>query len=202
MYTRGMGTGEGQATVGVIGATTGAVLPSVLASQGIIGTVAAGSLAVPLIGAGIAAVTAVIGIFMARNAQYHAQETATTHIVDDAEKLMEQNLAAWQGSNKTASDQAQAIQNFNDIWGQVVAACSQQQFGDPGQRCIHDRERGGPWPWPEWYLDPIAEDPNVQPDPVQGVVSGVESAFQNVVGSGSNIPLLLAAGIALWVLAS
>ena len=197
MYT-GLGAGTGIAVEQTIGGAASVAVPTLLVSQGVIGSVAAGSLAVPVIGAAIAAVTAVVGIFMARAAKYHAQEAATTQIVDQAEQLMKQNLAAWQASNKTQSEQAQAEANFQNIWTQVVNACSNPQFEDPGKRCIADRSRSGQWDWFSYYLDPIANDPNVQPDPVQGAVSGVTSAVEGAFQSGSPVPLLLAAGLALW----
>lgn len=188
------------------GQVAAGVVPGVLASGAAASAAAGGSgliiglapaLAIPIIGAAIAGVTALIGIFMAKNAQYHAQETATTQIVDQAEKLLQQNLAAWNASNKTQSEQRQAMQNFADVWAQVVKACDQQAYGDPGQRCIHDRERGGQWPWPVYYLDPIANDPNVQPDP--SPVNAVLSSL-GIQQGGSMIPLLLA-GLAIFAVA-
>lgn len=170
-------------TVGGIAAT---VTPTVLTSTG---AIAAGSLAVPIIGAAIAGVTTLVGIFLARNAQYHAQETAATKIVDQAEQLMKQNLDAWNSSEKTQSEQKQAIANYNNIWSQVVQACNRPELADPGQRCIHDRERGGPWPWPVYYLDPIQNDPNVKPDP-----NPVDAALNSITGGGqgmSFVPLLI-----------
>jgi len=182
------------------------VVPGVLASGAAASAAAGGAgtilgmsvgLAVPVIGAAIAGVTALIGMWISSNAKYHAQETATTKIVDEAEKFMQQNLDAWNQSQKTRSEQAQAVANFNAIWAQVVQACNQQQYGDPGQRCIHDRERGGQWPWPVYYLDPIQNDPNVQPDPVASAASGVEGALSSLTSGGSWIPIALIAGLLL-----
>lgn len=213
MYTRGMrGLSAGTALQieQISGQIAAGVVPGVLASSAAASAAAGGAgtilglapaIAVPVVGAAIAGVTALVGIFMSRNAQYHAQETATTQIVDQAEKLMQQNLAAWQASDKYASEQAQAIKNFNDIWSQVVAACNQQQYGDPGQRCIHDRERGGRWPWPEYYLDPIANDPDVQPDPspVDSTLAELGLAPGAAGGFGKLLPWLLVGGLILAV---
>lgn len=206
MYT-GLGTGEQTALQleSLGGNIAAGVVPGVLASgasvaAGGTGTILGMSvgLAVPVIGAAIAGVTALIGFWISSNAKYHAQETATTKIVDEAEQFMQKNLDAWNQSNKTQSEQQQAIANFNAIWAQVVQACNQQQYGDPGQRCIHDRERGGPYPWPTYYLDPIQNDPNVKPDPVQGAVSGIESALTSgPIFAGIPFPLLLIGGLAL-----
>lgn len=206
MYT---GMGSALQIEQLSGQIAAGVVPGVLASSAISSAVAAGGaastasilgmsvgLAVPVIGAAIAGVTALIGMWISANAKYHAQETATTKIVDQAQTFMQQNLDAWNQSQKTKSEQAQAIANFNAIWAQVVQACNQQQYGDPGQRCIHDRERGGRWPWPEYFLDPIQNDPNVQPDPVASAVSGIESVLSGGV-AGIPFPLLLIGGLAL-----
>lgn len=188
MYSRA-GLGSASQVVNIAGSTGGTVFTTA-ANAGVIGGIEAGSLAVPIIGAAIAGVTALVSYFVSRNAQYHAQEAATTKIVNDAEVLMKQNLAAWQSSAKTQSEQLACEQNFETIWSEVVKACSNPQYGDPGGRCISDRQEGachytaaGATPgappdcgnWFVWYLDPIRNDPNVAPDPT-GLESMLSSA--------------------------
>lgn len=210
-YERGLGAGTALQIEQISGQIAAGVIPGVLASGAAASAAAGGAgtilgmsvgLAVPVIGAAIAGVTALVGIFLARNAAYHAQETATTKIVDQAEQLMKQNLAAWNASSKTRAEQQQAAANFEDLWGQVVKACNQPGYGDPGQRCIHDRERGGQWPWPEYYLDPILNDPNVREN--QTVLSEVDQAFTGLLPPGSSpaLPLLLMGGLLLLAVAN
>jgi hypothetical protein len=48
--------------------------------------------------------------------------------------MLQQNLAAWQSlspADKTLATQAQALQNFDAVWQQVVQACA--QYGSAGQ---------------------------------------------------------------------
>lgn len=201
MYTGSGLAGPALQIEQITGQVAAGVVPGVLASGAAASAAAGGSglilgmapaLAVPIIGAAIAGVTALVGIFMARNAQYHAQESATTHIVDEAEKLMKQNLEAWEQSGKSQAEQQQAAANFQAIWGQVEKACNQQAYGDPGQRCIHDRERGGRWDWPSYYLDPILNDPDVSANPIS-------SLFGGAGGNSMMVPLAIAALVALAV---
>ncbi len=182
-------------------------VPGILVSSG---AIAAGSLAVPVIGVAIAGVTLAVTAFLNRNSEYFAQEKATTTIVNDAEALMKNNLAAWQGSDKTIADQQQAEENFNIIWGEVVKACMSPNYGSPGQRCVSDRSRGGQWDWFSYYYDPIANDPNVKADVSQTITSDIGSGVSDVAntisdvfsgsGLGSMLPLLLAGGLAIWAL--
>lgn len=211
-YERGLGAGTALQIEQISGQIAAGVIPGVLASGAAASAAAGGAgtilgmsvgLAVPVIGAAIAGVTALVGIFLAKNAAYHAQETATTKIVDQAEQLMKQNLAAWNASSKTRAEQQQAAANFEDLWSQVVKACNQPGYGDPGQRCIHDRERGGQWPWPEYYLDPIVNDPNVRENVT--TLSSVEDMLGGRLltdGSSPAFPLLLMGGLLLLAVAN
>ena len=52
---------------------------------------------------------------------------ATTQIVNQAEVFLKQNLAAWQAlpaDQKTPATQQQALQNFDNVWAQVMQACN------------------------------------------------------------------------------
>jgi hypothetical protein len=175
------GLGDAATSAVNIGGSTAGTVFTTAANAGVIGGIEAGSLAVPLIGAAIAGVTALVSYFVSRNALYHQQESVTTQIVNQAEVLLKQNLSAWQSSTKNQSEQTAAENNFQTVWSQVIAACNRPNYGDPGQRCIHDREEGachytvaGATPgnppddcgnWFVWYLDPIRNDPEVVPDP-------------------------------------
>lgn len=165
-----------------LGATTSS---AIVASTGNIaaglvpGLIATG-IAVPIIGAAIAGVTLAVSMFLNRNAEYFAQAKATTHIVDEAETLMKNNLAAWnQSPTKYQSEQKQALDNFNQIWNQVVQACMNPGYGSPGHACVADRSRGGRWDWFSYYYDPIANDSQTQPDPILSS-GGVENTISNI----------------------
>ena len=129
--------------------------------------------------------------------------------------------------------QAAALNNFDTVWAALEQACSDPSLGKAGQNCISDRQAGscaykvksvGSWQGGKWvpgqggngsgsacwnwfigYRSPIADDPNVQPDPTpaSSVASAVASGGPAGSGGGSSfIPsglnlgsLLLPAGI-------
>lgn len=194
MYARGMGDGEPIARpilgtgISIAGTFAGAALAP--------GALVGASLAVPIIGAAIAGVTLAITLWM--NRMGPKQKVYTTKIVNEAEPLLVQNLAAWNRSNKHESEQAQALANFDRIWDAVVAACDVKELGTPGQNCIHDRQRGSNkgYDWFALYRSPIENDV-VNPDPVASV-AGVESLIQ----SGGPLPMLLLGGLVLLAVTS
>lgn len=168
---RGMGSGEP-----VLGPT----LNTSIASGGSIGVAAfmGTSLAVPIIGAAIAGITLAIGLFLNRAGP--KQKTATSNYVNEIEPLMRQNIAAWRASDKTASEQVQALANFDSLWAMVLKYCNQESMGDPGKNCVADRVSGGKWDWFSYYRDPIANDPEVVPD---ATVSSAGSAGEGALST-------------------
>lgn len=206
-------TGGGQAAA--------AIVPASLVATG---TLAATSLAVPVIGVAIAAVTLAVSLFLNRNAQYFGEEKATTAIVNEAETLLKKNLAAWQGlssTDKTILNQQQALANFDGVWNQVVQACSNTAYStgadktglSPGARCVADRAGSshggnGKYDWYSYYRDPIANDQIYVP-PVATVLSNIPtdigSSVSAIFGGGSGgsssslIPLILL-GLGAWAL--
>ena len=166
------------------GATTGVtVAPSVLTAVGAKG--AAGAMAGPIgaaIGAGVAAITILIMKFR----QTGQQKVAATNIVNEVEPLLRRNRDAYLASNRTQSEQAQSMENFNSLWSIVVSKCSDPALGSAGERCITERQEGARPPWgPNWfqlYFDPIRNDPNVIQDP--GVTT--DPATGKLVGGGGD----------------
>lgn len=167
----------------------------------VVPAVAAIPLAGPIIGAAMAGISLIISLFN-KQAQ---NKVATTAIVNKVAPYLQQNLAAWNQSQKTQSEQAQALQNFDSLWQQVVSQCSQPQFDGPGERCISDRQRGSTkgYDWFKLYRDPIANDPHVIPD-AQAAAAQAAGAVSSIFGSGSSSMLipLVAAGLVLWAVAS
>ena len=178
----GLGTTVSVAFPFVTGATTaasGGIGASVLAAFG------------GPVGAVIFGVTTAIGLWLKRKKP--GQKIATTQIVNEAEPFLVQNLQAWNSSAKTFADQAAASANFDAIWSEVVRACGDPTMGDPGRWCIDDRKPGGKWDWFARYRDPIANDPNVVPNPTltESILpSGIADMFSGG-GGGNLIPLLL-----------
>jgi hypothetical protein len=109
-----------------------------------------------------------------------------THIVDQIEsQVLKPMLAAWQAlpaDQKTETNRAAFLEVFDSAWRNVQQGCSNPQLGAAGVACIQDRVRGGRWPWPVYYRDPIANDPNVIPDSsaVSSVTGSIDSAVSGV----------------------
>lgn len=198
---------------------------------------------VPVIGVAIAALIG-IGIAIANVFKGCGQTCIeATSIANQCDTLLSQNVDKYTSSPiRYASMQAAALNTFDTTWTALQQACGNPQLGAAGQRCITDRQRGACtwkaspggwnadgtytmwgaagsgsacWNWFVGMRDPIANDPNVQPDPVAGVtgntsstttsnvttsgVSSVLAPLQGTVQVGSlNIPIwaLLAAGVA------
>lgn len=115
-----------------------------------------------IVGGALTGVSAAIGLFT--NRKRGRQKQASTQIVNEAEPLLQQNLSAWEQSDKTVSTQQQALANFDAVWQTVRTECSNPQLGPPGQWCIDDRKPGGKHDWFRRYRDPIASA-EANPDP-------------------------------------
>ena len=157
-------------------------------------------LAVPVVGVAIAAVSLLIGMWINRVGP--KQKVATTKIVNDAEPLLKQNLAAFQQSDQTLENQQASLDLFNQVWARVVDACSNPAYGNPGKNCIEDRQRGGKWDWFSYYYDPIA---NAKVVPAATLaISNTENLAGGILSPvlGQNWELLLGGGLLLIGLVS
>jgi hypothetical protein len=149
----------------------------------------------------------------------------STAYANKAEQVFQQNCNTYFGlpAPRTVSQQQAALTIFDSIWLDLTQQCGVASLGDPGKRCISDRQSGActwkqtgtsPWPggpapgacwnWFNAYRDPIANDPVVA-DTVTSSVSDAASSLESLLGvsgsSSSMVPLLLVAGlVALAVL--
>jgi hypothetical protein len=103
-----------------------------------------------------------------------ARKIATTEVVNSVEPVLKQNLNGYFTGPRTISSQRQAVENFQAAWDFVVSSCDHPDMGTPGKWCVEDRQRGGEWDWFARYLDPIANDPDVVPDPAPGFTVQVD----------------------------
>lgn len=150
-----------------------------LASSGLI----AGSLAVPVVGAAIAGIALAVEAWIHRRGP--VQKVQTTKIVNEAEPYLQQNLTAYLAGPRTVTNQQAALQTFDLIWQRVVDECSQAQFGEPGQRCVSDRQRGSTkgYDWFALYRDPIANDTQVVADAPSLLSFGSSAGLTETVGT-------------------
>ncbi len=193
---------------------TQAISSGLLSAAGIVSTVPGGQLPGAIIAA-VGAMTGLIGgLFKPDLTKIEA-----TRIVDQIEaQTLKPMIASWQSLNpeqKTRSMQSTYLQIFDKAWAAVLQGCGNPNLGPAGAACISDRQAGsckwnGPdgqcWNWHIGYRDPVANDPDVHPDPApaaDAITSTVSSWFggdsSSTGGGSSAIPLLI--GGALLVLA-
>lgn len=178
------------------------------------GTIAAGTAplwtqaawAIPVIGAAVAGVALALTAWFSRKGP--RQKVETTRIVNELEPYLKQNLEGYLNGPRTRSSQAQALANFDAVWSTLVENCRVEEMGDPGVRCVEDRDAGSCqwkdaggqcWNWFSGYRDPIAKDAQVKPDPT--VSQSIGTALSDVLpaglisGGGGNVLLLAGAAV-------
>src|SRR5882672_450013 len=161
------------------------------------------------VGAAIAGLIAV-GSLVAN--MFHGCGQTCVIASQDADKfgnLAQQNLKTYMNSPvHYASLQAAALNNFDTLMAALQQGCSDPSLGAAGQRCISERlVKGGTAPWCpnpghtgcDWITtmrDPIANDPNVVPDP-----SPIAQAGSSVLSSVGLSPSTQVFGMSLADLA-
>ncbi len=195
-------------SVGLATSVTGTGLSTTLAlatpAVGLISLSATAAAAIPIAGALLA--VGVLVFSLLHNSRGLQQDAETTAIVNKAQTYMQQNLAAWNASNKSLANQTLALKNFDDAWQVVMNFCSQPSEGSPGQRCISERQRGGIYDYFAAMRDPISNDP--QAGAIDRQVAAQQAAGISAPGvSGPNpintrMLVALAAGVALLVVLS
>lgn len=171
------GLQSGAQTVSHAGAAAG----TVLSAAGAIAPGSALAAAIPIVGPIIAGVTLALGLILSRRGPQ--QKVATTQVVDDLEPQLEANRDGYLAGRRDPASREAALANFDAAWDYLVQTCGHTELGEPGQRCVNDRKRGGQWDWFAYYRDPIAAD---------GDRVSVDSA--SVDGGGLDAWLLIGAG--------
>lgn len=122
---------------------------------------AGGAAAGAAVGGGIAASIATAGILAAPialqmylNRKGPGQKRSTSMIAEEAQRLMEENLELYLAGH---IDQPTAMGNFDVAWRYLFDNCSQLSMGEPGQRCVDERKRGGQWDYFARFFDPIRD---------------------------------------------
>lgn len=129
------------------------------------------SLSVPVVGVAIAGITLALTAIFSRKGP--KQKEAATQAVNQVQDLMEQNYREYMAGPRTVESQTVALANFDKAWAWLVSpdGCGNPALGDPGKRCITERQRGGNIGQGTWCTapagcdmfvslrDPIANDP-------------------------------------------
>jgi hypothetical protein len=203
-------------TAGLAAPVVAAVVPGIAASS-----IAAGgsglilgmlpAVAVPVIGAAIAAV-AVIAELLIKNSGCGITCVETSQWANQAEPVLSKNVLAYfsNPAPRSQSQQQAALNIFDTTWARLQQLCGQPGTGNAGVRCISDRQSGACtwkqtatspllsipgepqvgacWNWFSGYRDPIANDPNVLTDAelaaaAQSPVASVGGAISTDISS-------------------
>ncbi len=237
----GMGDTAGASQIVAAGAAVATPVIGVVAASSAAASLAAGgtglilgmapALAVPVIGAAIAAVAIAVELLI-KNSGCGVTCVETSSWANQAEPLLQQNMRAYFSlpAPRTQSQQTAALNIFDTVWARLQQQCTQPGTGNAGVRCISDRQAGACtwkqtanspllgypgepqpgacWNWFNGYRDPIANDSNVVPDATlasatSSAVSSVDSAVSSLTSdlTSGNNGLLIA-GLALAAVAA
>ena len=123
----------------------------------------------------------------------------STNFANQANAALQNNIETYMAlpTPRPKSAQAAALANFDGLWAWLVQQCSSPSLGDPGKRCISDRQSGSCaytqpassvppwgtppagacWNWFNGYRDPIANDADTYDDSIlPAAASGGSSA--------------------------
>jgi hypothetical protein len=141
------------------GIQTGTAIGGALATHAI-GTATTGAIiGAGLASAGIALAGVAIMSWLSSRRDNAMDKTNSSRIADQAERLLQENLAAWNASRKTVEDRELAYANAAAImqWMAGPQGCGNPALEDPGRRCISERlVDNARYPWKAWYVDPIS----------------------------------------------
>lgn len=183
------GRGFGDQTIQQITGQVGSIVTAAVSFIPVVGPLAAGAAALAT-----SVATALEGVFSGCGQSC----VQATQFVNQAVALLQNYLSQYMAQPvHYASMQAQYLAIFDATWARLVQLCEQPALGSAGKRCISERQRGGVAPWCpnpghtgcDMFVtlrDPVANDPNVVPDP--SPVSGVLSAA-GVPGSVAGVPI-------------
>lgn len=186
-----------------IGAITGSAATGAVAALSLAGVItsATASALIPIIGPAIAGIT--LGISAILNSGCGQTCIVTSNWANQAEQLLQQNIAAYFALPEPRSQSAKNIglANFDNVWNYLSQQCGQQALGTAGVNCVKDRQAGACtwkqtatssllqypgepqpgqcWNWFNGYRDPIANDLAV-PDSQAPSAAGVP-------GSGASL---------------
>lgn len=166
----GLATGEtAQAIVGTGGAAAASLLP----------TVTTAAWAVPVVGAAVAGVTLALGLIF--NRKSGRQKVAATKIVESIQEQLQANLDGYMAGPRTRSSQAAALANYDAAWAWLSSTDGllNPELGDVGKRSLAERAPNGRYALQPYYRDPIANDPEVKPDPANVAAQLEQAALGN-----------------------
>lgn len=199
-----------QVVIPAVSAVGGAFTPAI--ASGLFGSAVAGTMplwAIPVVGAAIAGVTIALAAIFSRKGP--KQKELATQAANQVEDLLRKNVEGYFQGERTVAAQTMALENFDQAWAWLISqdGCGSAQLGEPGRRCIAERQRGGSAPWCptgtgcDWfalYRDPIANDPRPG-ELAAATAAGDGGSISDVFNSGpeGSVGLLALLGLGLLV---
>jgi hypothetical protein len=121
-----------------------------------------------------------------------------TTIANNAEDAANRLLSQWNAVPvKYASIQKAYLAAQADVWNYLSGSC-QKIGGQGGQQCLADRQRGGKFDFFIHYVDPVANEKDIVPDPPSA--TSTSSLLTGTV-AGLPMPLILGgAGLVLLLM--
>ncbi len=121
--------------------------------------------AVPVVGAAVAGVGLALTLIFARKGPW--QRVEATKLVEAVIAELQANLKAYFEGPRTISSQAAALANYDAAWAWLASpeGLANPKLGNPGKVGLAERSPGGKWDMRRDLRDPIANDPEVRPDP-------------------------------------
>jgi hypothetical protein len=157
----------------------GGIAAGMMTTAGILAAVPGGQIPAAVI-AGIAALVGPIANQFKGCGQTCIVTSQFANQVQDAAEQV--NTTYWASPVRTVSVQKAALDAMNQLWQWLVAHC-QSVGGQGGAQCVADRQRGGKYDFFSHYIDPIANDAAVVPDPV--APSALNTLASNFAPSGT-----------------
>lgn len=111
--------------------------------------------AAPFIIGGIAAFTAIKALWKNQLGELKVQ---LTHVYDNAQEGLEENLSRYLTEPATLTAQKERLTYFDKIWAELKAESMKTAQGIISW---NERQRNGIWPWEVYFRDPIANDPRL-----------------------------------------
>lgn len=128
-----------------------------------------------------------------------------TQAYDSAEVQLKANLAAYLAGSANAIRRNKALEFFDAVWKQLYDFSLRN--GTQGMVSWNERQRtsqGGKWPWPEWYRDPIANDPRLGAisqgagNVLEQAEDGLEKLTGQSIGTWGTIAVLAVVAFIAW----
>lgn len=142
----------------------------------------------------------------------------STNFANQANAALQNNIETYMAlpTPRPKSAQTAALANFDGLWAWLVQQCSSPSLGDPGKRCISDRQSGSCaytqpassvppwgtppagacWNWFSGYRDPIANDANTYDDSIlPAAASGGSSATYSASAASSSSSVAASLGL-------